>query len=104
MLQKSFSKNQGLFKDFVIRFIETEINRDLTQRASHITIEEKTDVSHDLSKVSAEVAKQPKEQKNTPISTDFDGESEESENPDEDEDLDENEDQESEDIGMFMGM
>ena len=80
-------RNNMTQKEFVIGLIETEINRDLTQRATQTTTEQNADVSRDLSEVSTEVGEQP----------------EEFENPDEDEDLEEVEDQD-EDMGMSMGM
>ncbi len=96
-------RNNMTQKQFVIGLIETEIERDLTQREAQTEAEEKTDVSRDLSEVSAEVGEHHEEQESTAVSTDFDGENEESENPDEDEDLDESEDQdESEDMGMLI--
>ena len=98
-------RNNMTQKQFVIGLIENEISRDLTQRAAQSNIEEKTDVSRNLSEDTTEVGKQLEEQESAAVSTDFDGENEESENPDEDEDLDESEDQdESEDMGMSMGM
>jgi len=98
-------RNNMTQKEFVIGLIETEINRDLTQRAAQTNSEKKTDISDDLREVSAEVGKQPEERENSDFSDDFDDESEEIENPDEDEDLNESEDQdESEDMGMSMGM
>ena len=98
-------RNNMTQKEFVIGLIETEINRDLTQRATQTTTEQNADVSRDLSEVSTEVGEQPEEQENAAVSTNFDNENEEYENPDEDEDLDEGEDQdESEGMGMSMGM
>ncbi len=112
-------RNNMTQKDFVIGLIETEIERDLTQRAamsetptnSEEEIETRTEehtesaAVSDCESVSEEVGEQPDEQESADFSDDFDGESEESENPDEDEDLDESEDQdESEDMGMSMGM
>ena len=88
-------RNNMTQKQFVIGLIEDEINRDLAQRAAQTNVEKKTGVLRDLSGVSAEVGKQPYEQKNTDVSTDFDGENEPVENPDEDE---------SENMGMSMGM
>jgi len=88
-------RNNMTQKQFVIGLIENEINRDLAQRAAQTNVEKKTGVLRDLSGVSAEVGKQPYEQKNTDVSTDFDGENEPVENPDEDE---------SENMGMSMGM
>ncbi|MCM1166889.1 MAG: hypothetical protein NC299_14415 [Lachnospiraceae bacterium] len=41
-------RNNMTQKDFVIGLIETEINRDLTQRATQSNPEENADVSHDL--------------------------------------------------------
>ncbi|MCM1334304.1 MAG: hypothetical protein NC084_08700 [Bacteroides sp.] len=94
-------RNNMTQKDFVIGLIETEINRDLTQRAAQSTPEENADVSRDLSEDSAEVGEQPEERESTTVSTDFDGEGEETENPDED--MDEIEEQD-EGMGMSMGM
>lgn len=98
-------RNNMTQKEFVIGLIETEINRDLTQRAAQTNSEEKADASRGLSEVSAEVGEQPEEQESSDFSDDFDDESEKTESLDEDEDLDESEDQdESEDMGMSMGM
>ena len=98
-------RNNMTQKQFVIGLIETEIERDLTQREAQTEAEEKTDVSRDLSEVSAEVGEHHEEQESTAVSTDFDDESEDYDSSDEDEDLDESEDQdESEDMGMSMGM
>lgn len=96
-------RNNMTQKDFVIGLIENEINRDLTQRAAQSNVEEKADVSRDLSEVSAEVGEQPEEQENAAVSTDFDDEDEETEELDEDEDLDEDQD-EYEGMGMSMEM
>ncbi len=98
-------RNNMTQKEFVIGLIETEINRDLTQRAAQSNTERNEDVSHDLREVSAEVGEHPEKQESNDFSDDFDGESEETESPDEDEDLDESEDQdEFEDMGMSMSM
>lgn len=105
-------RNNMTQKEFVIGLIETEIERDLTQRAAvseapttsaemveeHAEQQETAAVS-DCESVSEEVGEQPDEQESTDFSDDFDGESEESENPDEDEDMDE-----SEGMGMSMRM
>ncbi len=98
-------RNNMTQKEFVIGLIETEINRDLTQRAAQANAEENPNVSRDLSEDSAEVGEQPDQRENAAVSSDFDSENDESEVLDEDEDLDENEEQdESEDMGMSMGM
>ncbi len=98
-------RNNVTQKEFVIGLIETEIERDLTQRAA--VGEEQTesaavnDCEDDFEKVEEEIG----EQESSDFEDDFDDESEESESPDEDEDLDESEDQdESESMGMSMGM
>ncbi len=102
-------RNNMTQKQFVIGLIETEINRDLTQRAdmseaptdSERVVEEHTERQEtaavsDCESVSEEVGEEPEEQESTDFSDDFD---------DEDEDLDESEDQdESEEMGMSMGM
>lgn len=111
-------RNNMTQKEFVIGLIETEINRDLTQRAAMSetsTDAEETAVEHterhesaavsDCESVSKEVGEQLEEQESSDFLDDFDDVSEDTENPDEDEDLDESEDQdESEDMGMSMGM
>lgn len=112
-------RNNLTQKEFVIGLIETEIERDLTQRAaiseapinSEEEIETRTEEHTESAAVSdcesafEEVGEQPEERENADFSDGFDGESEDSENPDEDEDLEESEDQdESEDMGMSMGM
>ncbi|MCM1164414.1 MAG: hypothetical protein NC299_09870, partial [Lachnospiraceae bacterium] len=91
-------RNNMTQKDFVIGLIETEINRNLEQRATRLISEENTAVSRDLSEVSTEVGEQPEEQQSPAVSNDFDGEFE---NPDED--MDESEEQD-EGMGMSMGM
>ena len=102
-------RNNMTQKQFVIGLIETEINRDLTQRADmseaptdservaeEHTGQQETAAVSDCESVSEEVGEQPEEQESTDFSDDFD---------DEDEDLDESEDQdESEEMGMSMGM
>lgn len=96
-------RNNMTQKDFVIGLIETEINRDLTQRAAQTAAEENADVSRDLREDSAEVGEQLEERESAPVSDGFDGECEETENPDED--MDESEElDESEEMGMSMGM
>jgi len=112
-------RNNMTQKEFVIGLIETEIERDLTQRAAvcetHTNSEEKIETRteehtesvavSDCESVSEEVGEQFEERESADFSDGFDGENEESENPDEDEDLDESEDQdEFEDMGMSMGM
>ena len=57
-------RNNMTQKEFVIGLIETEINRDLSQRATQATTEQNADVSCDLSEVSAEVGEEPEEQEN----------------------------------------
>ncbi|MCM1167814.1 MAG: hypothetical protein NC299_15020 [Lachnospiraceae bacterium] len=94
-------RNNMTQKDFVIGLIETEINRDLTQRAAQTAAEENADVSRDLREDSAEVGEQPEERERAAVSDGFDGEGEETENPDED--MDESEEQD-EGMGMSMGM
>ncbi|MCM1167859.1 MAG: hypothetical protein NC401_17885 [Ruminococcus sp.] len=91
-------RNNMTQKEFVIGLIETEINRDLTQRAAQMNAEENADVSRDLSEVSPEVGEQPEEQQSAAVSDDFD---DESENPDED--MDESEEQD-EGMEMSLGM
>lgn len=97
-------------KEFVIGLIETEIDRDLTQRATmngastvnperaaeeHTERQETAAVSN-CERISDEVGEETEEQESSDISDDFD---------DEGEDLDEDEDQdESENMGMAMGM
>lgn len=102
-------RNNMTQKQFVIGLIETEINRDLTQRAdmseaptdSERVVEEHTERQEtaavsDCESVFEEVGEEPEEQESTDFSDNFD---------DEDEDLDESEDQdESEEMGMSMGM
>ena len=78
-------RNNITQKEFVIGLIETEIERDLTQRAT--ASEETTDFE------------EVEEQDNDTVSDNFYSENEESEASDEDEDLDESEDQ-----GIAMGM
>ncbi len=103
-------RNNMTQKDFVIGLIETEIERDLTQRAvmseapttsakmveEHAEQQETAAVS-DCESFSEEVEEQPEEQESADFSDDFDGESEELENIDEEQD-------ESEDQGMSMSM
>jgi len=111
-------RNNMTQKEFVIGLIETEIERDLTQRAAvggthtnseegiETRIEEHTESAavSDCESISEEVGEQPEERESADFSDGFDGESEESENPDEDEDLDEGEDQdESEIYGYVYG-
>ena len=111
-------RNNMTQKEFVIGLIETEINRDLTQRevmsetstnveeaAEEHTVQRESAAVSDCESVSEKVGEQPEEQENVDFSDDFDSEGDKTENPDEDEDLDESEDQdESEDMGMLMGM
>ena len=103
-------RNNMTQKQFVIGLIETEIERDLTQRTAvsealtdsermtekHIEQRETAAVS-DCESVSEEVGEQSEEQESTDFSDDFDNESEKTE--DLDDEIDESEDQ-----GMSMGM
>lgn len=123
-------RNEMTQKDFVIGLIETEIDRDLTQRAAmndvHTESEEmaeeqkeaqETAPVNDCESVSEEVEEEYKEQENDDFSEDFEAEDEEYESLDEDdepeEELDEADEQyEGEDIieeqeeseGMVMSM
>ena len=102
-------RNNMTQKQFVIGLIETEINRDLTQRAdmseaptdSERVVEEHTERQEtaavsDCESVSEEVGEQPEEQESTDFSDDL-----ETEDTDEDEELD---DEQDESEGMAMGM
>ncbi len=99
-------RNNMTQKEFVIGLIETEINRDLTQRA--IVSETQTDIgktaeehaetvaASDCESVAEEVREYDEEQRNGDFSDDFGSESE---------DLETDEDQdESEGMGMSMGL
>ena len=120
-------RNNMTQKDFVIGLIETEIDRDLTQRAAindvHTESEEmsseeqkeaqETAPVNDCESVLKEVEEEYGEQENDDFSEDFEAEEEECETLDEDEELeeglDEDEDMiekqdESEGMVMSMGM
>lgn len=99
-------RNNITQKDFVIGLIETEISRDLTQRATVSKTQTdigkaaeehtETDAVSDCESVAEEVRKYDEEQRNGDFSDDFDGESE---------DLEADEDQEkSEGMVMSMGL
>ena len=107
-------RNNMTQKEFVIGLIETEIERDLTQRqavseaptASEEMAEEQTEAQEtaavsNCESVSEEVEKQLEEQCNSEFSGDFESENGEYESIDEE--LEEEQD-ESEDMGMTMGM
>jgi nucleosome binding factor SPN SPT16 subunit len=96
-------RNNLTQKEFVIGLIETEIERDLTQRAVVGEGQAESAAVSDCESASEEVDEQPDERESADFSDDFDGESEESENPDEDEDESENLDV-SEDMEMSMSM
>lgn len=120
-------------KDFVIGLIETEIDRDLTQRAAmndyvHTESEEISEkqkeaqeaaLVNDYESVSEEVEKEHGEQEDDDFSEDFEAKEEEQETLDEDEELEEEldedeeqcedenmieEEEESEGMVMSMGM
>lgn len=109
-IKNYLQRNNMSQKEFVIGLIETEIDRDLTQRATmngastvnperaaeeHTERQETAAVSN-CERISDEVGEETEEQESSDISDDFD---------DEGEDLDEDEDQdESENMGMAMGM
>ena len=98
-------RNNMTQKEFVIGLIETEIERDLIQRAAVGEGQTESAAVSDCESVSEKVGEEPEEQESSYFSDDFDGESEECENPYENEDLDESEDQdESEGMRMAMGM
>lgn len=103
-------RNNMTQKDFVIGLIETEIERDLTQRASmseastapaemaeEYAEQQETAAVSDCENVSEEVGEQLDERESTDFEYDFDDENDESEDIDEEQD-------ESEDQGMSMGM
>ncbi len=98
-------RNNMTQKQFVIGLIESEINRDLAQRAAVGEGQTESAAVNDCEDDSEEVGEQSDEQESNDFSDDFDGENEESENLDdeESEDIDEEQD-ESEDQGMSMGM
>ena len=98
-------------KQFVIRLIENEIERDLSQRADmgeaptvservseKRTEQQETAAVSDCESVSEEVEEQPEEQESIDFSDDF-----ETDDADEDEELDDEQD-ESNDMGMSMGI
>lgn len=122
-------RNNMTQKDFVIGLIETEIDRDLTQRAAinnvHMESEEKSEEQkeaqetapvNDCESVSEEVKEEYREQENDDFSEDFEAVEEEVESMDEeseeefeDEEQYEDEDmieeqEESEGMVMSMGM
>ncbi|MCM1062826.1 MAG: hypothetical protein NC452_21505, partial [Eubacterium sp.] len=125
-IKEYLQRNNMTQKEFVIGLIETEIERDLTQRAAQsetqIQSEEETEgqterqetaTMSDCEDTSVEVEKQPEKEENAEISDDFEGENEETEELGEDEELEEldeqNEEQieeqeETEDMGMSMGI
>ncbi len=94
-------RNNMTQKEFVIGLIETEIERDLIQRAAVGEGQTESAAVSDCESVSEEVGEQPDEQE----SSDFDDDNEKFENIDdeESEDVDEEQD-EFEDQGMSMGM
>lgn len=107
-------RNNMSQKEFVIGLIETEIERDLTQRQavseaptdSEEMAEERTEAQEtaavsDCESVSEKVEEQPEEQENADFSDNFEAENEEYESIDEEfeEELDE-----SENMGITMGM
>ena len=107
-------RNNMSQKEFVIGLIETEIERDLTQRQavseaptdSEEMAEERKEAQEtaavsDCESVSEEVEEQPEEQENADFSDNFEAENEEYESIDEEfeEELDE-----SENMGITMGM
>ncbi len=125
-------RNNMTQKDFVIGLIETEIERDLSQRAAtnevHTEAEEITEEQtetqetapvNDCEDISGTVEEEYDEQANDDYSEDFEAENEEYENLDEDEELEEGldedgeqcededmieEQEESEGMVMSMGM
>ena len=121
-------RNNMTQKEFVIGLIESEIERDLSQRQTVSEVptdteemaEEETETQaatavSDHESVSDEVGEELEEQESEDFSEDLEGESEEAEDLDEgedfeedegqDEDIEENEEQdESEDMGMSMGI
>ena len=107
-------RNNITQKEFVIGLIETEIERDLTQRqavseaptdsegmAEEQTEAQETAAVSDCESVSEEVGEQLEEQENADYSGDFEAENEKYENIDEEF---EEEQDESEDMGLTMGM
>ena len=107
-------RNNITQKEFVIGLIETEIERDLTQRqavseaptdsegmAEEQTEAQETAAVSDCESISKEVEEELEEQGDTEFSNDFETENEEYESIDEE--LEEEQD-ESEDMGMTMSM
>lgn len=94
-------RNNMTQKDFVIGLIETEIDRDLTQRAAmnvHMESEEMSEEQkeaqetapvNDCESVSEEVEEEYRKQENNDYSEDFEAEEEECETLNEDEELEE---------------
>ena len=90
-------RNNMTQKEFVIGLIETEIERDLTQRAAVGEGQAESSAVSDCEDDSEEVEEEIDEQESGDFSGDFDDENEESE------DIDEQQN-ESEDQGMSIGM
>ncbi len=90
-------RNNMTQKEFVIGLIETEIQRDLTQRAAVGEGQTESAAVSDCEDDSEKVEEEIEEQESSDCEDDFDGESEESEDIDEEQD-------ELEDQGMSMGM
>ncbi len=84
-------------KEFVIGLIETEIERDLTQRAAVGEEQTESAAVSDCEDDSEEVEEEIDEQESSDFDDDFDDENEESEDIDEEQD-------EPEDQGMTIGM
>lgn len=102
-------RNNMTQKDFVIGLIETEIDRDLTQRAAindvHTESEEMSEEQkeaqetasvNDCESVSEEIEEEYREQENDDFSENFEAEEEECETLDEDEELEEELDEDEE--------
>ena len=102
-------RNNMTQKDFVIGLIETEIDRDLTQRAAindvHTESEEMSEEQkeaqetasvNDCESVSEEIEEEYREQENDDFSKNFEAEEEECETLDEDEELEEELDEDEE--------
>ncbi len=90
-------RNNMTQKDFVIGLIETEIERDLTQRAAMGEEQTESSAVSDCEDDSEEIEEEIDEQESSDFEDDFDDENEGSEDIDEEQD-------ESEDQGMSMGM
>ncbi len=90
-------RNNMTQKEFVIGLIETEIERDLTQRAAVGVGQTKSAAVNDCEDDSGEAEEEIDEQESSDFEDDFDDENEESEDIDEEQD-------ESEEQGMSMGM